>query len=177
MPEARLREWFEGLPKEELVEMLVSHVLGYERDRGADAAGPAAGPLAEITAMSFGQLVEHLKGHLRLPELSRFTVSGEHVAYVTDSGIEVAINATGERAPGAPPPPEPELPPDPEVTLDRPIERPPAMRERRGPLFGSGGSAQRDVAPRPGRPAGPVPAKEEPAAEEGKPKKKSLLEF
>ena len=164
MPEARVRAWFEGLPKEELVEMLVSHVLVYQRDRTDEGSeGSALGDLLDLT---FAQLLDRLKDLTSHPELSRFRVDGERVVYVTETGTEVPINATGERdtspslvrqtAPMAPPAPA-ERPPDAHV-IDPPRPRPASG----GPLFSGGGAAERSgglrpiPVPRSSPPAGPV---------------------
>lgn len=143
MPEARVREWFDGLPKEELVEMLVSHVLVYQRDRVTDAGETGGAALGELRSLTFAQALGRLRALTGHAEWGRFRIDGERVVYVQDSGTEVPINATGERAPGpslshvsvqarpmGPPPAAPaappfEAPPDAEV-IDPP--RPPPVR-------------------------------------------------
>ena len=197
MPEARVRDWFDGLPKEELVEMLVSHVLVYERDRlegGDDDAGPGLGELRELT---FAQLIERLAALTGHPELSRFRVDGERVAYVTESGIEVPINATGERDPGpslgrqASPMTSPrptERPPDAHVIDPAPAapSRPARPAPAEGPMFSGGSASERRGGMSGGRPkappppppsAAPAPAKGAKNGSGGKKGGGSLLEF
>ena len=169
MPEARLRDWFAALPHEELVEMFVSYVRVYVRERGG--ASSDYGPLGDLSTLTFAQLVDRLKGTLRLAELSRLRVDGERVVFVTDSGREVVINATGEQqaapagSPLAPRAPAREAPPDPQGAGG------PSSPRRRGGLFGGAASAEHHV-------GGPK-RREEGGEDKGpkKPKKSPLLEF
>ena len=150
MPEARLREWFAQLPHEELVEMFVSYVRVYMRDReGLDSEHGALGDLSTLT---FAQLIDRLKLSLQHPELSRLRVDGERVVFVTDSGREVIVNATGEQQmapPGsplgartAPTAPPAERPPDAHVSGDRAA---PPQRSRGGGMFGGAAAPERRV--------------------------------
>ena len=138
MPEARLREWFAALPHEELVDMFVSYVRTFLRERDPDLADTGFGALGDLSSLTFAQLIDELKATLRHPELSRLRVEGERVAYVLDSGIEVTINATGEReaapAPSTSEPPT-ERPPDAHM-IDPPEPQRPEPVRRRGGVFG-----------------------------------------
>jgi len=190
MPEARVREWFEGLPKEELVEMLVSHVLVYERDRPEEEAEGGLGAMSELRQLTFAQLIDRLKALTSHPEMSRLRVDGERVVYVTGAGAEIPLNATGERdsgprplaqaGPVSPPSPPSERPPDAHV-IDP--ARPRASGGG-GPLFGGAGRPERRL----GGGEGPTARRPEPATQgeasaspskESKvgAKKGSLLEF
>lgn len=98
MPEARLREWFSSLSKEDLVEALVTYILTYERDREAASFAP----WLDLKNASWPQVVNRLKDNLKLPELGRFVVRGEQVSFVSDSGRELPLTASGALGPPAP---------------------------------------------------------------------------
>ncbi len=189
MPEARVREWFEGLPKEELVEMLVSHVLVYERERPDEAPESGLGAMAELRDLTFAQLIDRLKALTSHPEMSRLRVDGERVVYVTGAGAEIPLNASGERDSGprpvvqarpmSPPPTPTERPPDAHV-IDP--ARPRASGGG-GALFGGGGRPERRLGGGEGPARRPEPAPQGEASggasKESKvgSKKGSLLEF
>ena len=187
MPEARVREWFEGLPKEELVEMLVSHVLGYERDRPEEGTEGGPGSMAELRELTFAQLIDRLKTLTSHPEMSRLRVEGERVVYVTGVGAEIPLNASGDRDSG----PRPVVQDRPTTSPAAPTERPPDAhvidparpRGGGGPLFGAGGRPERRLGGAEGSPRRPDPAPKGEggggASKESKvgAKKGSLLEF
>ena len=124
MAEGELRNWLCQCPPEELVEIMVSFVRTFLQDaEGTQGLSPAG---RDLSQMSFGEVIAHLKARLDHPEWSFFRVQGSQVSLVSETGSEMGIHPDGARyqAPSGPPARSPQPRPSAARTEPRPGPRP-----------------------------------------------------